>query len=404
VRLPFLSLEAMSAVHARVLELWPEAASRDRDGKAFWAKLKQNEPRWRDFTQFQKGSASNDRRRSTWSRSRLAQRRAVTGFARRIIEDRGDEFKQFKPRASADFYTLASAAASRARRFRVVESFLDESMMVMMFHETNGRCNFDDLSVTAPTTALSSRARSPRLEAGAECIATRSAAAAVSYRNTTDSDDVPQATPSLDLDHLRPRTTTTNTPSGALSVLMRGLPPLDRSGGNPVPPSSRNNSSESSTAAAVELIGLPGDQAVLAMVRREDELRLRHNDRYAIHEQNMPLVTTLLQKQVVREFGMDDSAIQVLRCATTVYPHLYDNIVEASHYRKFNRSRPGSLTPGSIAPDCILYEPAKAKEEAPRGASSDDKEDAVHRIHLVDKILQAGKEGRRLLVAAGSTT
>ncbi|CAF1619515.1 unnamed protein product, partial [Didymodactylos carnosus] len=92
------------------------------------------------------------------------------------------------------------------------------------------------------------------------------------------------------------------------------------------------------------------------MLIREDELRRSPEiqERYAqaeiSNDQSWLDVTHDLQKQIIKEFGLEDEmddALNCLRCATQIYPDLKDIPL----YIRNNRARDGDLHVGSIAPD-----------------------------------------------------
>ncbi|GAQ85120.1 hypothetical protein KFL_002200060 [Klebsormidium nitens] len=99
-----------------------------------------------------------------------------------------------------------------------------------------------------------------------------------------------------------------------------------------------------------------------AMLRREHELR--HSPatqkKYAEAEKmevtDWMDVTIELQKQVVREFGLEgnmESALLQLRTAARTYPDDPD-FRELPLYVKYQRSRAGHLKPGDSVPDIML--------------------------------------------------
>ena len=61
-------------------------------------------------------------------------------------------------------------------------------------------------------------------------------------------------------------------------------------------------------------------------------------------------VTDQIQRQVIREFHLDDEmdeALLCLRCATQIYP----DFKEIPLYVRYNRARDGDLQIGDLAPD-----------------------------------------------------
>lgn len=92
------------------------------------------------------------------------------------------------------------------------------------------------------------------------------------------------------------------------------------------------------------------------MLIRENELRLsdEYQQRYADAEQSSSTswlnVTDQLQRQVIREFNLDeemDDALLCLRCATQIYSDLKDIPL----YVKYNRARDGDLQIGDSVPN-----------------------------------------------------
>ena len=92
------------------------------------------------------------------------------------------------------------------------------------------------------------------------------------------------------------------------------------------------------------------------MLIRENELRLseEYQKRYQEAEQKSSLswldVTDQLQREVIREFQLDDEmedALLCLRCATQIYPDLKDIPL----YVRYNRARSGDLQIGDSTPN-----------------------------------------------------
>jgi hypothetical protein len=92
------------------------------------------------------------------------------------------------------------------------------------------------------------------------------------------------------------------------------------------------------------------------MLVRENELRLsdEYQKRYSEAEQTSTSswldVTDELQRQIIREFNLDediDDALLCLRCATQIYPDLQNIPL----YVQYNRARDGDLQVGDIAPN-----------------------------------------------------
>jgi hypothetical protein len=92
------------------------------------------------------------------------------------------------------------------------------------------------------------------------------------------------------------------------------------------------------------------------MLIRENELRLsdeyqkRYSDAEKTSFSSWLDVTNELQRQIIREFNLDeemDDALLCLQCATQIYPDLKDIPL----YVKYNRARDGDLQFGDIAPN-----------------------------------------------------
>ncbi|CAF3755235.1 unnamed protein product [Rotaria magnacalcarata] len=92
------------------------------------------------------------------------------------------------------------------------------------------------------------------------------------------------------------------------------------------------------------------------MLIRENELRLsnEYQKRYCEAEQSSSSswldITDELQRQVIREFNLEDEmheALLCLRCATQIYPDLQSIPL----YVKYNRARDGDLRIGDIVPN-----------------------------------------------------
>jgi hypothetical protein len=92
------------------------------------------------------------------------------------------------------------------------------------------------------------------------------------------------------------------------------------------------------------------------MLIRENELRLsdEYQKRYTEAEKSSSSswldVTDELQRQIIREFNLDeemDDALLCLRCATQTYPDLKDIPL----YVRYNRAREGDLQVGDVAPN-----------------------------------------------------
>jgi len=97
------------------------------------------------------------------------------------------------------------------------------------------------------------------------------------------------------------------------------------------------------------------------MLIRENELRLsdEYQKQYSEAEKTSFSswldVTDQLQRQIIREFNLDEEmedALLCLRCATQIYPDLKDIPL----YVKYNRARDGDLQIGDIVPDVPIVQ------------------------------------------------
>ena len=97
------------------------------------------------------------------------------------------------------------------------------------------------------------------------------------------------------------------------------------------------------------------------MLIRENELRLsdEYQKQFSEAEQSSSSswldVVNELQKQVIREFHLDeemDAALLCLRCATQIYPDLK----EIPLYTKYNRAIDGNLQLGDIMPNIPIVQ------------------------------------------------
>ncbi len=97
------------------------------------------------------------------------------------------------------------------------------------------------------------------------------------------------------------------------------------------------------------------------MLIRENELRLsdQYQKRYSDAEKTSFSswldVTDELQRQIIREFNLDEEmedALLCLRCATQIYPDLKDIPL----YIKYNRARDGDLQIGDIVPNVPIVQ------------------------------------------------
>lgn len=98
-----------------------------------------------------------------------------------------------------------------------------------------------------------------------------------------------------------------------------------------------------------------------SMLIRENELRLsdEYQKRYAEAEKSSFRswldVTDELQREIIREFHLDeemDDALLCFRCATQIYPDLQSIPL----YVKYNRARDGDLNIGDTAPNVPVLE------------------------------------------------
>jgi hypothetical protein len=72
-------------------------------------------------------------------------------------------------------------------------------------------------------------------------------------------------------------------------------------------------------------------------------------------------VVEQLQRRVAREFGLDEEqGLAMMRSAEALLPGDPD-VVELSHYRKYNRCRDGPLRVGDSPPDTALHSVADAR-------------------------------------------
>jgi hypothetical protein len=97
------------------------------------------------------------------------------------------------------------------------------------------------------------------------------------------------------------------------------------------------------------------------MLIRENELRLsdEYQKRYSEAEKTSLSswldVTDELQRQIIREFNLDEEmedALLCLRCATQIYPDLKHIPI----YVKYNRARDGDLQIGDIVPNVPIVQ------------------------------------------------
>lgn len=99
--------------------------------------------------------------------------------------------------------------------------------------------------------------------------------------------------------------------------------------------------------------------AIKALLREENTLRLCDEtmamyDRARERGIDAFVVPELIQKEVARRFGMrEDVAIEAMRCAETLPQMSAEDVrevIEISHYRKYNRCQDGTLKVGEEVP------------------------------------------------------
>jgi len=123
------------------------------------------------------------------------------------------------------------------------------------------------------------------------------------------------------------------------------------------PTNGRNNFVAESTVSSTVMKDLPSPEAVKDLLRREKTLRLDPLTQvtYAMKGQCSTEVTNQLQLRAVREAGLPDEAVEIIRSAQYLYPEDED-MKTIPHYVKYNRSKPGELAVGSPAPSCSVVE------------------------------------------------
>jgi len=106
---------------------------------------------------------------------------------------------------------------------------------------------------------------------------------------------------------------------------------------------------------------------VKAMLRRENELRLskEYQDLFASIEDRWDIdwldLVVLLQRRVVREFGLSDSdeaisfGISLLQSAVSLFPDDTE-IKEIPLYVKYNRAKHCDFKVGDVVPDVLLFD------------------------------------------------
>ena len=99
---------------------------------------------------------------------------------------------------------------------------------------------------------------------------------------------------------------------------------------------------------------LPSEDVVIAMLKRENELRLSKDVQLRFEEAEKSgsntdwiEVASEVQKEVLREFDVPEGALHAYRCAANKFPDI-------ALYVKYNRARQGDLQVGSKAPDVSL--------------------------------------------------
>jgi len=88
------------------------------------------------------------------------------------------------------------------------------------------------------------------------------------------------------------------------------------------------------------------------MLKYENQLRLAPEAQELYATDGSIDITEGIQRRVAREFGFEDEALgaEVLRTAERLFPGDPD-IVNISHYRKYNRAVQGDLQEGDSAPE-----------------------------------------------------
>ena len=102
---------------------------------------------------------------------------------------------------------------------------------------------------------------------------------------------------------------------------------------------------------------MPSMDEVKALLRTEKILRLDPLTQieYALPGQLSTELTNQLQLRVVREAGLPDEAVDLIRSAQYLFPDEPD-MREIPHYVKYNRSKTGLLTIGTKAPSTNVVE------------------------------------------------
>lgn len=107
---------------------------------------------------------------------------------------------------------------------------------------------------------------------------------------------------------------------------------------------------------------------VLALLRREEELRLSDETQQKYSKgktlQDFTEITSAVQEQVAKEFGLGGDerslreAVDAMRSAEVRFPEHRKAIINASHYRRFNRAGQSKYPAGSEVPELPLRSPA----------------------------------------------
>lgn len=169
------------------------------------------------------------------------------------------------------------------------------------------------------------------------------------------------------------------------------------------PTSGRNNFEVLELPAAEKQLledakALPSAATIALMMRREEELRQLPTTQRAYadaaDDTEYANVNDALQLAVVREFGLPDAAVRTMRASFTLYSREELPLEKLPFYMRFNRSKQGSLKPGSAAVDvslAFLTSSASFEMRSMLGAGLG-----------MRSSLQLGLEGAPLVVAAGS--
>jgi hypothetical protein len=106
---------------------------------------------------------------------------------------------------------------------------------------------------------------------------------------------------------------------------------------------------------AAKHVDMPSADVVKHLLRTEKLLRLDPLTQieYALPGQQSTELTNQLQLRIVRQAGLPDEAVNLIRSAQHLFPDDED-MKNIPHYVKFNRSKPGNLVVGSPAPPCSV--------------------------------------------------